>query len=69
MDVGLPDGKGDDPVSEWRALAPTLPVVIGSGSDLHKNAGQLAEHGGISLLCKPYTEQQFTLSYCGLEFP
>ena len=56
IDMGLPDARGDDLVSELRAIYPALPVVISSGYDRAAMHIKFASMKNIEFLTKPYTQ-------------
>jgi signal transduction histidine kinase/DNA-binding response OmpR family regulator len=56
IDMGLPDARGDDLVSELRAIYPALPVVISSGYDRAAMHLKFASMKNIEFLTKPYTQ-------------
>jgi PAS domain S-box-containing protein len=55
VDVGLPDGKGDDLVRELRAIYAALPLVVASGYDMATLRDRLRDLDRIGYVSKPYT--------------
>jgi PAS domain S-box-containing protein len=55
VDVGLPDGKGDDLVRELRAIYPSLPLVVASGYDTAALREGLRNFDRVGYLSKPYS--------------
>ena len=58
IDLGLPDGRGDDLVREIRSIYPSLPIVIASGRDDRDVEALLKGVQGIAFVQKPYTPDQ-----------
>ena len=58
VDIGLPDKRGDDLVSEMRAYYPDLPVVIASGYGEDSIRAKVESSERTSFLPKPYTAEQ-----------
>lgn len=58
IDVGLPDMRGDDLAAKVRELAPHMPVVLASGYDATELARRFSHDRGVSVLAKPYTEEE-----------
>ncbi|HEY2662544.1 MAG TPA: response regulator [Caulobacteraceae bacterium] len=56
IDVGLPDGRGDDLVSHLRALRVGLPVIMVSGYEEDELRARFKGHSGVAVVAKPYTE-------------
>jgi DNA-binding response OmpR family regulator len=54
VDLGLPDRKGDDLVSDLRALRSDLPIVIATGYGTDAVHRRLAGTQQIAVLTKPY---------------
>ncbi|MBM3508213.1 MAG: response regulator [Alphaproteobacteria bacterium] len=54
IDVGLPDGRGDDLAAKVRQRLPRLPIVMVSGYDDHVLRGRFAGDGAMAFLRKPY---------------
>ena len=62
VDLGLPDGRGDDLVREIRSIYPSLPIVIASGRDDRDVETLLKDVQGIAFVRKPYTPDQLGLA-------
>lgn len=56
IDVGLPDGKGDDLAERLRLAAPNLRVVMASGYDPARLRHRFRHDPKVAVLSKPYTE-------------
>ena len=56
VDIGLPDGRGDDLIREIRAFHPKLPVVLVSRQQPTSLANFLQNDQQFTPLIKPYTE-------------
>jgi PAS domain S-box-containing protein len=56
VDIGLPDRKGDVLVGELRALHGHLPIVIATGYDSAEIGRRFARDPKVSLIRKPYTQ-------------
>ncbi len=56
IDVGLPDGRGDDLVTTLRALRQGLPVIMVSGYEEDELRARFEGHSGVAVVAKPYTE-------------
>ena len=54
IDMGLPDGSGDDLLAALRASRPDLPAIIASGSDIHEVARRFEHTSGVGTVGKPY---------------
>jgi CheY-like chemotaxis protein len=54
VDVGLPDGRGDDLAAKVRARLPALPIVMVSGYDEDVLRKRFTGDRNISFLRKPY---------------
>jgi DNA-binding response OmpR family regulator len=69
VDLGLPDRKGDELVSDLRAMRADLPVVIatGYGSDAVRSRLKGAE--GIVILTKPYDISHLRAALGALKLP
>jgi len=57
IDIGLPDMRGDLLATHVRKLSPSLPIVIASGYDKSTIAQQFSADAAVTVLTKPYTEQ------------
>lgn len=57
IDVGLPDGKGDDLAMRLRAAAPGLRVVMASGYDPTELRHKFRHDPKVAVMAKPYTER------------
>lgn len=56
IDVGLPDGKGDDLAERLRLASPNLRVVMASGYDPARLRHRFRHDPKVAVLSKPYTE-------------
>jgi len=56
IDVGLPDGRGDDLVAELRTHNPGLRVVVVSGYEEDELKAQFQSDTAVTVVAKPYTE-------------
>jgi DNA-binding NtrC family response regulator len=54
IDIGLPDGKGDELAVELKKLRPDLPVIIATGHGNKTINGPLKKAPRLTLLTKPY---------------
>ena len=54
VDVGLPDGRGDQLAVELRALRTGLPLIIATGYDEAHLDQRLKGHQQTAILTKPY---------------
>jgi PAS domain S-box-containing protein len=54
VDVGLPDHGGDHLVAEIRTLYPSMPIIIGSGSDEAALRKTFGHYDKLAILIKPY---------------
>jgi DNA-binding NtrC family response regulator len=54
IDIGLPDGKGDELAAEFKKLRPDLPVIIATGHGDKTINGLLKKAPRLTLLTKPY---------------
>ncbi|HEY2396802.1 MAG TPA: response regulator [Rudaea sp.] len=54
IDVGLPDRRGDELVAEVRAIYPSIPIVIASGSEDPELRRTFAGYPQLAVLTKPY---------------
>lgn len=57
IDVGLPDGRGDALAWRLRALHADLRIIIASGYDEGELRMKFADDPSITVLAKPYTEE------------
>lgn len=57
IDMGLPDGTGDQLAAEIQALRPDLPIVIASGRSGRELRERFARQPRVAILVKPYTAQ------------
>ncbi len=55
VDIGLPDGNGDDLVRELRETWPNIRTVISSGHDEATLRTRVGDYRGLAFLTKPYT--------------
>jgi DNA-binding response OmpR family regulator len=69
VDLGLPDRKGDELVSELRAMRADLPVVIATGYGADAVRGRLKEEEGIVILTKPYDISHLRAALGALNLP
>jgi PAS domain S-box-containing protein len=58
VDIGLPDGSGEDLVREIRAVNPAIPVVIASGQDEAAVRQCFKDSPSLAVVAKPYTADQ-----------
>ena len=56
IDVGLPDGRGDDLVAKLRIHDPALPVIMVSGYEEEELRARFADDARVAVVAKPYTE-------------
>ncbi|QUD89051.1 response regulator [Phenylobacterium montanum] len=56
IDVGLPDGRGDELVTQLRRRHPELRVVVVSGYEEDELRAQFQGDRGVTVVAKPYTE-------------
>lgn len=56
IDVGLPDGRGDELVRKLRVHDPKLKVVIVSGYEEDELRAQFQGDARVAVVAKPYTE-------------
>ncbi|HLG88076.1 MAG TPA: response regulator [Alphaproteobacteria bacterium] len=67
IDVGLPDGRGDRLVEDFRAQRPDLPILLSTGyADMREQAA-LAHDPRIRILEKPFDAQRLLLTLYELE--
>jgi len=69
VDLGLPDRKGDELVSDLRAMRPDLPVVIATGYGSDAVRGRLKSQDGIVILTKPYDISHLKAALDALKLP
>lgn len=69
VDLGLPDRKGDELVSDLRAMRADLPVVIATGYGADAVRGQLKGEEGIVILTKPYDISHLRAALGALKLP
>ena len=72
IDVGLPDGRGDDLARRLRALDPDLAIVVASGYDAEELRANFAGDARVQVVAKPYTESDLdraakALGFAGLD--
>ena len=60
VDMGLPDGSGDELVRSLRGLRPALRVVIVSGYTEPEIRARFASDVAVTILSKPYTAADLT---------
>lgn len=58
VDVGLPDGRGDELAFELRLRRPDFPIIIASGYGPGDINGQLQAMSQVVVLAKPYDAAQ-----------
>ena len=68
IDVGLPDGKGDDLAVRLRASAPKLRVVMASGYDAEELRRKFRHDPQVAVMAKPYTEGDLAAAARSLGF-
>ena len=56
VDVGLPDMRGDALTRKLREMRPDLSVIVASGYDEGELSAQFADDDRVTILPKPYTE-------------
>jgi CheY-like chemotaxis protein len=56
VDVGLPDMRGDALTRKLREMRPGLSVIVASGYDEGELSAQFADDDRVTILPKPYTE-------------
>jgi len=54
IDLGLPDGPGEDVARQLRQRRPDLPVILTTGADATPAQARLAGNGPVGVLEKPY---------------
>ena len=54
IDLGLPDGPGEEVARRLRQRRPDLPVVLTTGADATAACARLAGNGPVGVLEKPY---------------
>jgi DNA-binding response OmpR family regulator len=69
VDLGLPDRKGDELVSELRAMRADLPVVIATGYGTDAVRSRLKGEEGIVILTKPYDISHLRAALGALKLP
>jgi PAS domain S-box-containing protein len=57
VDLGLPDKRGDELVTELRALYPSLPVVFATGEGPSELKAQFNGHSRTAFVTKPYNAE------------
>lgn len=58
VDVGLPDGRGDELALELRARRPGFPIILASGYSISDINSALHGAAGVVVLGKPYDAAQ-----------
>ena len=56
VDVGLPDMRGDALTRKLREMRPDLSVIVASGYDEGELSAQFADDDRVTILPKPYTD-------------
>ena len=69
VDLGLPDRKGDELVSDLRAMRADLPVVIATGYGSDAVRSRLKSEEGIVILTKPYDISHLRAALGALKLP
>jgi DNA-binding response OmpR family regulator len=69
VDLGLPDRKGDELVSDLRAMRADLPVVIATGYGSDAVRSRLKGEEGIVILTKPYDISHLRAALGALKLP
>ena len=54
IDLGLPDGPGEEVARQLRQRRPDLPVILTTGADATAARARLAGNGPVGVLEKPY---------------
>ena len=57
LDLTLPDGSGLEILHDLRARAPTLPIVLISGFDLHGSLTEIDEFDLVEFVRKPFDQR------------
>ena len=68
IDVGLPDMRGDELTRRLRALDSSLSVIVASGYDEAELAAQFDDDDKVTILPKPYTEDDLARAARALGF-
>ena len=68
IDVGLPDGKGDDLAVRLRSAAPRLRVVMASGYDPAELRRKFRHDPQVAVMAKPYTQTDLAAAARSLGF-
>lgn len=66
IDVGLPDGRGDELAINARRRHPDLPIIVASGYDSAELKPQFEGDPSTLVLSKPYTESDIALAIAAL---
>ncbi len=69
IDVGLPDMRGDDLAARARTLAPQMPIILASGYDPSELRSRFAHDAGVTVLGKPYTENDLRAAISATGLP
>ena len=69
VDVGLPDGRGDDLALKMRQMRPDMPVILASGYDPGELGAKFIGDDRVRLMGKPYTGADLTKALTGLGLP
>ncbi len=54
IDLGLPDGPGEEVIRRIRLRRPDLPVIVMTGADAPSAAARLRDQGVVGIIEKPY---------------
>ncbi|AEO49576.1 PAS/PAC sensor hybrid histidine kinase [Rhodospirillum rubrum F11] len=65
IDIGLPDGRGDDLAQTLRQRLPGLPIVIASGYDRSEIDARFGDDPRLRFLGKPYLDSQLEAALTG----
>jgi CheY-like chemotaxis protein len=69
IDLGLPDGPGEDVARQLRQRRPDLPVILTTGADASAARAALAGNGPVGVLEKPYQLNDLSLALDTLKAP
>jgi CheY-like chemotaxis protein len=69
VDVGLPDGRGDELAVELRGLRTGLPLIIATGYDEAHLDRRLRAHQQTAILTKPYDIAQLQAAIAAITPP
>jgi DNA-binding response OmpR family regulator len=66
IDLGLPDRRGDMLLREVRALFPSMPIVLASGSQSDEMMALAAEQTRLACVNKPYNARTLAAALRGV---